>query len=37
MNSSSSRSFVARVIWIRPAVPCDSIRLAVFTASPHRS
>ena len=28
---------MARVIWMRPGVPCDSIRLAVFTASPHRS
>ena len=29
--------FVARVIWIRPEVPWDSMRLAVFTASPQRS
>ena len=36
-NSSSSRSRVARVIWIRPGVPDDSMRLAVLTASPHRS
>src|SRR5436190_13966196 len=36
-KSSSSNSFVARVIWIRPEVPCDSIRLAVLTASPQRS
>ncbi len=25
------------MIWIRSGVPCDSIRLAVFTASPQRS
>src|SRR5204863_9116947 len=33
-NSSSSNSFVSRVIWIRLVVPCDSMRLAVFSASP---
>src|SRR6185369_13214068 len=33
MNPGSSRSAVARVTWIWPGVPCDSIRLAVFTAS----
>ena len=26
-----------RVTWMRPGVPWDSMRLAVFTASPHRS
>ena len=36
-NSSFNSSYVARVIWISPGVPWDSIRLAVFTASPHRS
>jgi AcrR family transcriptional regulator len=36
-KSSFTSSYVARVIWIAPGVPCDSIRLAVFTASPHRS
>ena len=25
------------MIWTSPGVPCDSMRLAVFTASPHRS
>ena len=34
-NSSATSSYVARVIWTRPGVPCDSMRLAVFTASPH--
>ena len=36
-NSPASSSYVARVIWIRPGVPWDSMRLAVFTASPQRS
>ena len=36
-NSSFNSSYVARVIWISPGVPWDSIRLAVFTASPQRS
>ena len=36
-NSSASSSYVARVIWILPGVPWDSMRLAVFTASPQRS
>ena len=36
-NSSFNSSYVSRVIWISPGVPWDSIRLAVFTASPHRS
>ena len=36
-NSSATSSYVARVIWIRPGVPWDSMRLAVFTASPQRS
>jgi hypothetical protein len=36
-NSSFSRSNVARVIWISPGEPWLSIRLAVLTASPHRS
>ncbi len=36
-NSSASSSYVAPVIWIRPGIPWDSMRLAVFTASPQRS
>ena len=28
---------VGPVTWMWPGVPCDSIRLAVFTASPQRS
>lgn len=36
-NSSFSRSYVARVIWNSPGEPWLSIRLAVLTASPHRS
>ncbi len=36
-KSSLISSYVSRVIWIQPGVPCDSIRLAVFTASPHAS
>jgi uncharacterized delta-60 repeat protein len=36
-NASRSNSNVARVIWISPGVPLLSMRLAVFTASPHRS
>jgi hypothetical protein len=36
-NSSSSSSQVGRVIWISSEIPCDSMRLAMFTVSPHRS
>ena len=36
-KSSRRSSHVARVIWIASADPCDSILLAMFTVSPHRS
>jgi hypothetical protein len=36
-NTSFSLSNVASVTWIRPGTPVDSMRLAVFTVSPHRS
>jgi hypothetical protein len=36
-NSSRTSSQVERVIWIEPGTPCDSMRLAMFTVSPHRS
>jgi hypothetical protein len=35
--SSRTSSQVARVIWIRPGEPWDSMRLAMLTASPQRS
>lgn len=31
------RTYARSVTWISPAIPCDSIRAAVFTESPHRS
>lgn len=37
MNDSFNRCRVESVIWIRPATPWDSIRLAVLTTSPHKS
>ena len=38
-TTKASPSFVrvASPIWIRPASPWDSMRAAMFTASPHRS
>jgi hypothetical protein len=37
MNDSLNRCRVESVTCIRPATPWDSIRLAVFTTSPHKS
>jgi hypothetical protein len=34
---SLRRSYVRAVTWMQPATPWDSMRLAVFTVSPHRS
>ena len=36
-KSSRRSSQVERVIWIASGVPCDSMRLAMFTVSPQRS
>ncbi len=36
-KSSFSRSWVTSLTWIFPISPCDSIRLAMLTVSPHRS
>src|SRR6185436_11764679 len=36
-KSPLTRSNVSLAIWIFPLAPCDSMRLAVFTASPHKS
>lgn len=36
-KSPSRRRAVAGVNWISPAIPWDSMRLAVLTVSPHRS
>ena len=34
---SRSRWQVRSVTWMQPGTPSDSMRLAVFTVSPHRS
>ena len=36
-KSSRKSSQVGRVIWISSDIPCDSMRLAMFTVSPQRS
>jgi catechol 2,3-dioxygenase-like lactoylglutathione lyase family enzyme len=36
-NSPRSSSYVDSAIWILPATPCDSMRLATLTVSPHTS
>jgi hypothetical protein len=34
---SLSRSYISGATWMRPGSPVDSMREAVFTASPHTS
>ena len=36
-KSFLTNSYVLRVIWMMPPSPWDSMRLAVLTASPHKS